>query len=719
MGGKKQRAVLDGFRVLCAFLVVAIHTSPLLSVSETADFVLTRVFARVAVPFFFVLTGYFMAPHLEASDRDYRNRFLKKIAAVYGLSMLLYLPLNLYSGYFGEGFSGGKVVLDILFGGTFYHLWYLPAVLFGVWFVWLLVEKAGFKRAFFCSAILYLIGLFGDSYYGLASEIPAVKALYDGIFSISEYTRNGLFFAPIFLLTGAGCVREEKVAFGKGVAGSAVLLALMTGEGLTLYFLGLQRHDSMYILLIPLVYLLFQTLRALDGCGRKAFRDISLLIYVLHPWFIVLVRGAAKVLKITPFFVENSLIHYLAVCAATFFASIFFYGLAEYGKTSGKIARISGKERPGVKSRAWVEIEGEAIRHNMEEIRRLLPERTGILGVLKADAYGHGAVKTARILEAAGAEGYAVACLSEAVALRKAGIKGEILILGWTDPKEAGCLARYRLTQTVVDAVYARMLSHRGIPLKVHVKIDTGMHRLGVSNEAYEEITKIFRCRNLKIEGIFSHLCVSDTRKKEDLAYTETQIQRYFDLVGRLKRDGYPVGRTHIQASYGILNYPNLNCDLARPGLILYGIKSDSQDVLYDPDLKPALALKARVALVRDLEPGERAGYGRVFCAKDFRRLGVVTIGYGDGVPRNYAEAGGEVLLKGSRAPIVGRICMDQLLVDVTEIPGVKAGDTAVLIGKDGNGQITCEEMAEKCGTITNEILSRLGNRLLRIYVEK
>lgn len=719
MGEKKRGAVLDGFRILCAFLVIAIHTAPLLSVNETAELILTRVWARIAVPFFFLITGYFMAPHLEEADRTYRNRFLRKTVVIYGVSILLYLPLNFYAGYFGKSFSVGQFCLDILINGTFYHLWYLPAVMFGVWFVWFLVEKGGFKRAFLAAAVLYLIGLFGDSYYGLASGFALGKNFYDGIFAVSEYTRNGLFFAPLFLLTGIGCYREEGGAPGKAIAGGLGCLALMTGEGLAVHRLGFPRHDSMYIFLVPCLYLLFQGLRALDGGGKKALRDISLLMYLLHPWVIVIVRGAAKVLKLTAFLVDNSLIHYLAVGASTFLVSVFLYGLWEYGKAAGWFFFAAGPAEAGEKSRAWIEIDESAIAHNVEEIRKALPEGTEIWGVLKADAYGHGALRTARVLAEAGVSGFAVACLAEAVALRRAGIRGEILILGWTDPKDAGCLARYRLTQTVVDAGYARALNHRGVSVKVHIKIDTGMHRLGIEDRDYEKITKIYRYGNLKVEGIFSHLCVSDSREEEAIAYTEAQIRRYFALIDRLRRDGYRVGKTHIQASYGILNYPNLNCDLARAGLILYGVKSEAGPVLYELDLKPALTLKARLGLVRELEPGDCAGYGRAFRTDRSCRLGVLTIGYGDGVPRNYAEAGGEVLLGGRRASVVGRICMDQLLIDVTEIPEAKPGDTAVLIGRDREEAITCEEMAGKCGTITNEILSRLGSRLRRVYVGK
>jgi serine/alanine racemase len=716
MAKNRKRPVLDGFRILCAFLIVAIHTSPLESVNGTADFVLTRVFARVAVPFFFLVTGYFLAPRMEAGDTAYRDRFLKKIAGIYGAAMLIYLPLNVYAGYFGEGFTAGNLLLDILIDGTFYHLWYLPAVIFGVWFVWKLVEKLGMRRAFHLSAALYVIGLFGDSYYGLAAGIPVLRNVYDGIFAVSEYTRNGLFFAPVFLLMGAGCLREEKVSLTKGAVGFGVCLALMTAEGLILRYLGLQRHDSMYIFLLPCMFALFQLLRSADGGGSKPLRSVSLLIYILHPWFIVLVRGAAKILGLTKILVENSLVHYLAVSVSTLAASLILYVLWERMKSAGWLVRIGGRREPGGEIRAWAEIDESAISHNVKKIREILPENTQICGVLKADAYGHGALAAARTLTAAGVRYFAVASLSEGIALRRSGVKGEILILGWTDPREAGCLARYRLTQTVVDAAYARALNHRGIPVKVHVKIDTGMHRLGVEDTDHEDLRKIYRCRNLKIEGTFSHLCVSDSRRGEDIAFTEEQIRRYFAVIDWLKRDGYPVGKTHIQASYGILNYPDLGCDLARAGLILYGLKSDTGPVLHELGMEPALALKARLGLVRDLAPGECAGYGREFRAEKPCRLGVVTIGYGDGVPRNYAAAGGEVLLAGRRVPIVGRICMDQLLIDVTEVPSARPGDTAVLIGRDGEEQISCEEMAEKCGTITNEIASQIGSRVVKIY---
>lgn len=713
---KREGALLDGFRLVCAFLIVAIHTSPLTSVSGTADFVLTRVFARVAVPFFFMVSGYFMAPHLRADDREYRNRFLKKIGKIYLAAMLLYLPLNLYTGYFKEGWSAGKMLLDVLINGTFYHLWYLPAVMLGTWLSWEMYRRLGQKRAFGLALGLYLVGLFGDSYYGLSAWLPGVRQGYEILFSFSDYTRNGLFFAPVFLLMGAGCAEEEMPPAGKSAAELALCLGLMTAEGLILHHFALQRHDSMYLFLVPCMYALFQLLRAGNRGERKAVRELSLWVYLLHPWTIVAVRGAAKVLGLQAILVENSLGHYLAVCGATL-AAAWILSRARRGiRKSGRFAGQTGGEDASSRCRSWLEINEAAIAHNVREIRRLLPDTTEIMGVLKADAYGHGAVPAARTLEKEGVRYFAVACLTEGIALRRAGIRGEILILGWTDPKEAACLARYRLTQTVVDLPYARVLERRGIPLKVQIKIDTGMHRLGVADDRYEEVTRIFRCRNLTVTGTFSHLNASDSLTPEDVDYTEGQIRRFFAVVDRLKTEGYPVGQVHIQASYGILNWPELDCDAARAGLILYGIKSDTMPVRHELALTPALSWKAKLGLIRPVAAGETAGYGRAFLAKRPCLLGVVTVGYGDGLMRHYGQQGGQVLLRGTRVPIVGRICMDQMLIDVTEVPDCRPGDIVTLIGRDGQEEITCEEMAEICGTITNEIVSGLGKRLPKCY---
>lgn len=216
---------------------------------------------------------------------------------------------------------------------------------------------------------------------------------------------------------------------------------------------------------------------------------------------------------------------------------------------------------------------------------------------------------------------------------------------------------------------------------------------------------------------MFSHLCVSDGVSDEEKVFTRRQIADFRSVIRQLKEKGITGFKTHIQGSYGILNYPDLRCDYARPGIALYGALSSPGDkTAAGICLKPVLSLKARIACVRRLHAGESAGYGRAYTAGRERKIAVVSIGYADGVPRELSDRG-KVLVNGCSAPMIGRICMDQLLIDVSEIPGVLPGDEAVLIGKCGNMQITADEFADMAGTISNEILSRLGSRLERISV--
>lgn len=334
---------------------------------------------------------------------------------------------------------------------------------------------------------------------------------------------------------------------------------------------------------------------------------------------------------------------------------------------------------------------------------------------LKANAYGHGALPVAKALQKMGIDSFCVACVSEAVWLRKNGIRGEILILGYTHPKQFPLLRRYRLTQTVVDYAYAEVLNQYHKKLHVHVGIDTGMHRLGERHENLDRIRNIFNMKNLKIDGAFTHLCADDTENPKDRDFTLKQAKAFYDVIEKLKRQGYSCPKLHLQATYGILNYPELAGNYARAGIALYGILSSDTD--FDRShtkLYPVLSLKARISSVRNLQPEESAGYGLAFTAKRPTRLASLSIGYADGLPRGLSCGIGSVLIKGKRAPIVGRICMDQTLVDVTDIPEAMAGDIAVLIGKSGEEEITAYELAAKTGTITNEILSRIGERVVR-----
>ena len=216
---------------------------------------------------------------------------------------------------------------------------------------------------------------------------------------------------------------------------------------------------------------------------------------------------------------------------------------------------------------------------------------------------------------------------------------------------------------------------------------------------------------------MFTHLAVSDSLSDYDVSFTEEQIRRFFGLAAELERRGIDTGALHTQASYGLLNYPDARCAYARAGVALYGVKSDEHDgVRAWPELEPALSLRARIGLVRELPAGESIGYGREFTTARASKIAVLPVGYGDGVFRCAMHGGAEALVNGKRCPVVARICMDQLCLDVTDAGDVKPGSVATFIGRDGGEFISCEEFASKCGTISNEVLSRLGKRLPRVY---
>lgn len=702
-----KRTALDPFRLIAAFLVVANHTSPLLSFNGDADFILTRIISRVAVPFFLMVSGYFLYQYIEKGDKAYIKAFLKKIGLLYIVSILLFLPLNIYAGHYqGENWLMA-VIKDILLNGTFYHLWYLPGLITGSLLVIFFVRRIGLHRTFLVSIFLYFIGLFGDSYYGAVKPFPLLVEVYDSIFSVSEYTRNGFFLVPIFLVMGMLISkRTREIKPMNNFVLLFVSLAILIVEGLLLNQHSLQRHDSMYIMLIPTMYFLFLSLLQLKGKSSKRIRNLSLVIYIIHPWLIVLVRFAAGLFHLENLFIHQSFVHYLAVSGLSFAAAWMLLLLWEGVRKKG--------DSPSPTYRAWAEIDLDALRHNTKTIQRSLPNQTDLMAVVKANAYGHGAVKVAKALNGEGVQSFAVASLVEGIELRKNGVSGEVLILGYTDPQEVGLIKKYQLTQTVVDSSHARELNRQGEKIMVQLKIDTGMHRLGMDPFQQSELEEIIACNHLTFIGVFSHLSVSDRLEDEDIIYSRQQIARFNQSIARLEQLGHSPGKRHIQASYGILNYPDLQYDYARAGIVLYGVLSKHERVATKLDLKPVLSVRARIATVKEIQPGECVSYGRLFTAKELRKVATVTIGYGDGLPRNLI--GGAVLIHSQRAPIIGRICMDQLMVDVTHIDTVHPNDVVTIIGGDGNDQISCEEYAEKAGTITNDILSRLGSRLNYVY---
>lgn len=260
---------------------------------------------------------------------------------------------------------------------------------------------------------------------------------------------------------------------------------------------------------------------------------------------------------------------------------------------------------------------------------------------------------------------------------------------------------------------YALQLNKQGYAIKSHIKIDTGMHRLGFDNNDVEAIKKAFTMKQISICGIYTHLSVSDSLAKEDVCFSQLQIQRFYDLLEGLEKEGIEIPKTHIQSSYGLLNYPELKCNYVRAGISLYGaLDSSTNKTRLQLDLRPVLSLKSRVVLLRQVKSGDSVGYGRSFIARRDSNIAILSIGYGDGVPRSLSGGNSNVIINGQRAPIIGQICMDQLIVDVTDIDHVSTGNIATLIGKDGNEEILATFVASEAKSIPNELLSRIGSRV-------
>nr|WP_232242662.1 serine racemase VanT catalytic subunit [Paenibacillus sp. GSMTC-2017] len=484
---------------------------------------------------------------------------------------------------------------------------------------------------------------------------------------------------------------------------------MLYAEGTILKMIHFPRHDSMYIVLIAAVYCLFRLALLQNWHGGPVVRGISTWIYLLHPIAFVIVRGGAKATGLREIFIENSLIHFIAVTLlSVLMAMTVVIGLKMLKKTK--------KPAPAM-HRAWTEIKLDHIEHNLNQLKSVIPESTEVMVVVKADGYGHGSVQVSKRLNQAGVRSFAVAEIDEAIVLRKGGIKGDIVILGYTPLNRLSDLRRYNLTQTVIHAEDGERLQSFGKKIKVHIKINTGMNRLGESYSNMERIRSMYEHKNLHVRGTFSHLASASGNQKEDKETTNLQIERFDETINMLRVKGIDPGIVHIQSSYGILNYPELCYGIVRPGIALYGVFSNENDlVAANVDLRPVLSLKARVTMVKSVRADEPVGYDGSYIPIQDSKIATISIGYADGFPRELSQNGGCVLIHGKRVRIVGKICMDQMMVDVTEIANVRQGDVATLIGQDGEETITVGEIAKRVGTITNEVVSALGSRLGRVY---
>lgn len=368
-------------------------------------------------------------------------------------------------------------------------------------------------------------------------------------------------------------------------------------------------------------------------------------------------------------------------------------------------------ERYSDSHRSWIEIDLSALRYNVKQLCHFLDTQEQFMAVVKANAYGHGMIRICQELNAIGIKQFAVATLGEAIILRKHHIEGEILILGYTDPQNIEEIRHYHLTQTLIDDHYAYLLEQQHVHIQVHLAIDTGMHRLGV--ESLETLKRIFEYSYLHITGVFSHLCVCDEITPERQDYTYQQIESFLHNIQQLQKAGYDIGKAHLLSSYGLLHYPQYCFDNVRMGILMYGVDSSfpKQTIC---SLKPVLSLKSKIVLIREIKKNETVGYGRSFQAQHDMKIAVVPIGYGDGLPRLLSNQG-HVIVNGQYAPIIGRICMDQMMIDVSDITDIQVEDIVTVIGEDKIRQ-DVETLAKQTQTISNEILCCLSPRLPRIY---
>ncbi|MCC3864205.1 serine racemase VanT catalytic subunit [Terrisporobacter petrolearius] len=373
------------------------------------------------------------------------------------------------------------------------------------------------------------------------------------------------------------------------------------------------------------------------------------------------------------------------------------------------------------KLRAFAEINLTNFKHNIDVISTMLDKNCEIVGVVKANAYGHGALEVASYFESIGIKYLAVACISEAIKLRKGNIKGEIIVLGYTPVCQKEELIEYNLTQTLINSEYAKSLSELPGTVKCHVALNTGMNRIGENRDNLDDIKSIFKLKNMDITGIFSHLCRADSEAEEDILFTRKQIENFDYIIDKLKDENLNLGKVHLQNSYGIASYREIHRDLARPGIILYGVPCDPCDAILSklPDneqLKPTMSLRCRVAMVKEVEAGENIGYGNNFTTSTPMKIATITIGYADGFSRAVSKKDFKVLINGQYGRIVGNVCMDQTMVDVTNIDNIKEGDIVTLFGQDGGFYLPVNQLSRLSGTITNETLSCIGSRVERVY---
>lgn len=368
----------------------------------------------------------------------------------------------------------------------------------------------------------------------------------------------------------------------------------------------------------------------------------------------------------------------------------------------------------------WAEIDLDSLAHNIKEVRRITNKEAIVTAVVKANAYGHGSIEAAKVFLENGANRLAVATLSEAVELRRAGIDTPILILGYTPDSQH----KIAVENDIIEAIYtlesaeklSQVAGNLNKKAKVHIKVDSGMGRIGFPpvDSSIDKIEKISKLPNLEIEGIFTHFAKAD---EVDKAYTGKQFKNYKWVIEKLKDKNIQIPIKHVSNSAATIDLPEYNLNMVRGGIMIYGLYPSDEVDKEKVSLKPAMTLKAKISHLKEVPEGTGISYGQIFVTKRKSKIATIPIGYADGFTRLLTSKA-EVAIKGKRAPIVGKICMDQCMIDVTDIEDVKVGDEVVLFGDGTNGVPHIDEVAEKLGTINYEIVCMVGRRVPRVYIK-
>ncbi|MBA1334281.1 MAG: Alanine racemase [Firmicutes bacterium] len=368
----------------------------------------------------------------------------------------------------------------------------------------------------------------------------------------------------------------------------------------------------------------------------------------------------------------------------------------------------------------WLEVNLDNLVYNVRAIRRNLSSNVEMMGVVKADGYGHGAVEISQVLLEEGVSRLAVAVLDEAVELRKAGIDVPILVLGYTPSSQFKEMIENYITPTIYcyddAAALSALAVESGQDIKIHLKLDTGMGRIGLlpGKDSLEVVENIYKLPGIKIEGIFTHFAVAD---EKDKSYTRGQYSKYSEFCRALAAAGINIPVKHVGNSATAIDLPEMHESMVRPGIILYGLYPSEEVDKQRVPLKPLASLKAKISHVKTIQPGDSVGYGRRFIAEKETVIATLPLGYADGYTRMLSRKA-KVLVKGQEAPIAGNICMDQCMIDVTGIQGVEVGDEVVLMGEQGGKSITAEDLAGILGTINYEIVCMISKRVPRVYIK-